>query len=89
VRVPGLADLFSEKKVFTLLIPIVGSLAILTIVLQTGNSQAGVFKQTVFESGTEGYNIYRIPTIVRAATATCWPLPKVVPVATRARSTLS
>ncbi|QDU90486.1 Sialidase precursor [Pirellulimonas nuda] len=28
---------------------------------------AGVFKQTIFTGGAEGYNIYRIPTIVRAA----------------------
>ena len=67
MRMPELEVLLSEKKVFKLLAAMVGSLAILTIVLQTGNLQAGVFKQTVFESGTEGYNIYRIPTIVKAA----------------------
>lgn len=30
-------------------------------------SDAGVFKVPVYRSGTEGYNIYRIPTIVKAA----------------------
>ena len=33
----------------------------------TTSAHAGVFKRIVFESGTEGYNIYRIPTIVKAA----------------------
>ncbi|MBA4104978.1 MAG: hypothetical protein C0485_04395 [Pirellula sp.] len=30
-------------------------------------SHAGVFKVPVYQSGTEGYNIYRIPTMVKAA----------------------
>jgi sialidase-1 len=29
--------------------------------------EAGVTKRVVFKSGTEGYNIYRIPTIIKAA----------------------
>lgn len=30
-------------------------------------AQAGIFKVSVYQSGVEGYNIYRIPTMVKAA----------------------
>ena len=31
-----------------------------------GSADAGVFKVPVYQSGAEGYNIYRIPTMVKA-----------------------
>lgn len=43
------------------------ALALLSQMSWTLAAQAGVYKRVVFESGTEGYNIYRIPTIVKAA----------------------
>lgn len=42
-------------------------LAVLAIGVSSAAAEAGVHKVAVFRSGNEGYNIYRIPTIVRAA----------------------
>ncbi len=42
-------------------------IAACVFVLSAAPLNAGVFKQTIFTGGVGGYNIYRIPTIVRAA----------------------
>jgi sialidase-1 len=46
-------------------------LTVLAIIALTSalvsRAHGGVFKTTVFEAGSEGYNVYRIPTMVQAA----------------------
>lgn len=59
-----MASVFKNVVRRTLALAVSSAIAWLAL---DGTCNAGVFKIPVYQSGTEGYNIYRIPTMVKAA----------------------